>query len=135
VDDRSYAAAGDRLYVVGGMEGGQSVTDRVSGYGPDASVAVPETAPGVAIDLSATPTPARTTVRFRATGEAVGVLRDAAIYDASGRLVRALAEVELTNGFVWDLTDSGGRRVAPGVYRIRGKAFDRNLRSRIVVTD
>ncbi len=60
-----------------------------------------------------------TTIRFSLTEPAAVSLR---IYDAAGRLVRALAEEPLSAGTyarVWDGTDSRGAAVSSGVYLYR----------------
>lgn len=83
---------------------------------------------------AARPTPARGTVTMTLTLPSAG---DAAleVYDAAGRHVRTLARGALTPGrheITWDGRDDGGRRAAPGLYFVRGRAGDRSFERRIV---
>jgi hypothetical protein len=58
------------------------------------------------------------------------------IYDLAGRLVRRLAEGTYSAGqhaVTWDGTDTGGRRVAAGVYFYRLNAADRTISKTMVL--
>jgi hypothetical protein len=84
------------------------------------------------------PTPGPAHLRFAA--KAPGALR-VAVYDASGRQVREVASRHVSAGpieLIWDGLGSNQRRVAPGVYFVRGSLDGRPLdihgsRARVVV--
>lgn len=144
MDHRGFARCGDRLFIVGGMEAGQTVTDLVQSYLPDipTSVASPtateEEASGPRYEeagIIGFPNPASHAMNFSSRERLV--LRDAAIYDLAGRLVRRFANETLAaqTGFAWDLRDDSGRRVPAGAYFLRGRVFDRNVQRKITVVD
>ena len=59
-----------------------------------------------------------------------------AIADVSGRTLRSLVHGTLGAGhhtFAWDGLDAGGRRVAPGLYWLHGRAGRETLSRRVVV--
>lgn len=83
----------------------------------------PET-PGYPLALGAAPNPfsGSTRIDLSLPETAETSIR---IFDVSGRCVRILADGPLTGGshpFVWDGTDTRGRRLSPGLYLIRAKA-------------
>ena len=81
------------------------------------------------------PNPARSTARFTVTMPAPGDLR-LDVFDAAGRLVRALASGSREAGMqtlAWDLRDGSGRRVAPGLYLARCAAAGESVTRRVVV--
>jgi len=58
-----------------------------------------------------------------------------AVYDPSGRLVRKIADGEVTAGvhnLVWDGRDDAGRRVASGVYLVRAWTNQGSTTARVV---
>jgi N-acetylneuraminic acid mutarotase len=134
MDHRGFPFGGGRMWIVGGMEAGQVVTDRVSSWDPDVVTAVPALAsPGLPV-LRAGPNPARTNVRFFAPtpSELVG----ARIHDVSGRAVRSFGEpLDLGAGFRWDLRDGAGRRVGAGVYWLHGQVEGRPVARSVTVLD
>ena len=80
------------------------------------------------------PNPASRAVELRFALPASHAAR-LAIYDASGRVVRALAQVELAAGWhslAWDLRDDAGRAVAAGLYFARLEAGGTTLVRRLV---
>lgn len=81
------------------------------------------------------PNPARSTARFTVTLPAAGELR-LDVFDAAGRLVRALASGGREAGahtLAWDLRADDGRRVAPGIYLARCAAVGESVTRRVVV--
>ena len=92
----------------------------------------PESASGVGFSAYPSPAVARAAFGFRTARSGPARL---SIFDASGREVRRLLEErELESGAhsrAWDLLDSSGRRVAPGVYlavlESAGRRFARRL--------
>ncbi len=81
------------------------------------------------------PTPTRGAVSFRLSTPRDGPL-ELDIVDLGGRVVRPLASRYLPagrNAFVWDGNDASGRRAAPGLYWIRGRAGEESFSRRIVM--
>lgn len=133
MDHRGFPPADGRLFVVGGMEGGQIVTDRVSSWLPDPVTLAPHAPRPGPIELRAAPEPARTSVRLHAPAEGV-VLDDVRVHDVAGRRVRSWpAPVAASEGFTWDLRNDGGARVAPGVYWVAGRHAGRIVARSITV--
>jgi peptidase C25-like protein len=84
------------------------------------------------------PSPAVSYVRVECAmpGAGAGATLDAAITDLAGRAVRTLAGEVGTAGAAtvrWDLRDSQGRRVSPGVYFMRVRAGGSSRTTRLVV--
>ena len=78
---------------------------------------VNETPGKTATGLASFPNPfrARTSIRFAPTGSASGCV---SVFDASGKLVRALPAARATS-VTWDGKDSSGQPTGPGVYFCR----------------
>jgi hypothetical protein len=120
MDHRGFPYGDGRLWIVGGMEAGQSVTDRVSSWVPEVVTAIPGVLSPALPEVRAAPVPAHTRVRFFAPAPAR--LADARIVDVAGRTVRSFAgPLDLGTGHPWDLRDDAGRRVGAGVYWLRGR--------------
>ena len=140
MDHRGFPPAGGRLWVIGGMEGGQTVTARVSSWLPDAVTGIQSgllegTAPGLPV-VRAWPNPVRTEVRF-APSLPGAVLERARIIDVTGRVVRRFDASERADGggIRWNLENRSGRRVAPGVYWLSGQVSGRHVFRSVVVAD
>jgi hypothetical protein len=61
---------------------------------------------------------------------------DLAVYDVTGRRVRQVVQGVLPAGrhtLVWDLTDSGGKAVSPGVFFVRAIAGEYRRVHKLVV--
>jgi flagellar hook assembly protein FlgD len=89
------------------------------------------------LTVSAYPNPARVglVVGFELT---MAALTKVQIYDMAGRLVRSLVDRSLTPGshsINWDLRDTAGRRVSPGIYVFAVESGTRQARKRVVVLD
>lgn len=104
-----------------------------------ASSPVPDhSTPVVSFAARPYPNPASSPVRFSlgiAMEDAGGPAR-VAVYDVSGRVVRVLHEGVLPAGvhdFRWDLTQSDGRRLSPGIYLVRSKTQTLDETHRVVV--
>jgi hypothetical protein len=85
--------------------------------------------------LAVSPNPAMRSVALRLVLPAAARGR-VAVHDAAGRLVRTLAEGELGSGaqtLAWDLRDSGGGAVAPGLYFVALEAGTERVTRRIAV--
>ena len=136
MDHRGFPSGDGRLWVVGGMEAGQTVTDRVSSWVPDAVTAAPAAGTGAPGGLVVAPNPTRTEARFSPSKGRM-VLRDARIVDVTGRALRTYSNQELEGlaSFSWDLRDDSGLRVAPGVYWLRGTVSGRSVSRSIVVRE
>lgn len=84
----------------------------------------PERAPGSLVLAPPSPNPARSAVRLTLTAPAAGeVMLD--VFDLAGRLVhrsRADGAAAGVLTLTWDLTNEDGRRVAPGLYKLRVRA-------------
>lgn len=127
--------AGANFAVNGGFWFGGSAVSAV-GDGPDDGG---EQAPG-ALPLSfhlylATPNPFSEQTRVAFDLSEPSLVRSA-IYDASGRLVRILADQQLPAGThqrTWDRRDQAGRRVPSGLYFLRLDAGAHRSHRRIVV--
>ena len=79
------------------------------------------------------PNPSAGEVLVRAPkSESQGGLRDVALYDVRGRLVRDLASPEAAREISWDGCDRSGGPVAPGVYVIRGLAGDTPFTHKVI---
>lgn len=113
MDHRGFPWGGGRMWIVGGMESGQTVTDRVASWLPSivTAVTLPEARRGLP-ELHTFPNPTRSSVVLSTRGE--HALRNVHLYDLSGRSVRRLASHP--EDVTWDLRDESGRRVAAGVY-------------------
>ncbi len=146
MDHRGFPTCGDRMYIAGGMIGGQQVTDLVQSYFSDDPTGVAFDSPvlgeglvgGAAWELRSAPNPARTRASFSANaGRERTVLRNARVYDLRGRLVRSFNDAALaeSSGFEWDLRDNRGKRVAAGIYMLKGSVFDRNISRKITVVN
>jgi len=84
---------------------------------------------------NARPTPTRGATAFELELPLGGDV-ELAIADVSGRTVRSLVHGTLGAGhhtFAWDGLDAGGRRVAPGLYWLHGRAGRETLSRRVVV--
>ncbi|NNE43311.1 MAG: hypothetical protein HKN12_03810, partial [Gemmatimonadetes bacterium] len=131
MDHRGWpAGGGGRLWIVGGMEAGQQVTDRVSSWLPDAVTASPLPLAASLPEIRAFPSPARHRIRFAAAGGAP--LENPRIVDVSGRTVRSwpgTAPADLS----WNLKERNGTRVAAGVYWITAKVRGRTAARSVVV--
>ncbi len=84
------------------------------------------------------PSPAVASVRVECSmpRAAVGVALDVAIVDLAGRVVRRLGPSLGPRGsatVTWDLRDSDGRRVSPGVFFMRVRAAGSSRTARLVV--
>jgi FlgD Ig-like domain len=114
--------------------GGAAVTavgDDAPGDGPH----LPNAAPLAFRMYPATPNPLseRTLVAFDLPATA---LVRAALFDASGRLVRTLADESLPGGkhqCAWDRRDASGRAVASGIYFLRLEAGAHQATQTVVV--
>ena len=89
---------------------------------------------GIAAAIEASPNPflEGTTIRYSIPGQNVSSL---AIFDVSGRLVRAFLPVGSDGGPVsvrWDGRDGSGRPVAAGLYFVRVMAGRSLLRRKVV---
>jgi hypothetical protein len=63
------------------------------------------------------------------------ISRCAAIYGVKGRLVTTLINGEIEAGWqslTWEASDSGGRRVTPGVYFLRFESAEKAVTRKIV---
>jgi len=83
------------------------------------------------------PNPARGPVRLTWSLARAGSAR-LEVLDAAGRRVRVLADGSHPAGSMsvaWDLRDSAGRRVRPGVYLVHARFADASLSSRLVVLE
>jgi len=89
-----------------------------------AAVGVDDATTPVAPVVRAAPNPLRTFVAFSGAP-----LEEASIFDATGRRVRGLAPATSS----WDARDDDGRRVAPGVYFLRGSTPEGSITQRLVV--
>lgn len=136
MDHRGFPAGGDgRLWVVGGMEAGQAVTDLVSSWLPDVVTAAPAPPRAEAAVMEPAPNPTRAGVRFRIRGATT--LRDPRILDVAGRVVRTWppGAHDAGRGFGWDLRDGAGARVPSGVYWLIARIDGRRLAKSVVVLD
>jgi FlgD Ig-like domain len=83
------------------------------------------------------PNPAGVSALIRLDVPASAVVSvDVAVYDVTGRRVRQVVQGTQPPGryaFVWDLSDSQGRSVAPGVYFVRGIAGEYRRVYKLVV--
>ncbi len=144
MDHRGFPSTASRMFIVGGMIAGRQVTDIVQSYiadlptGLGAELLPPEPGGGVWA-LQAIPNPARESVAIFAEAKDRGrtLLRNAAVYDLRGRLVRRFNNSTLaaSAGFEWDLRDDRGNRVPSGIYLLRGDLFDRHISRKITVVD
>ncbi len=83
------------------------------------------------VALTIFPSPAATSLTI-GFGEGAGSDR-VDIYSVDGRLVRSIKKTEGQKKLLWDLTDSRGRRVAPGIYLVRAGAQGYAFSGKIVV--
>jgi hypothetical protein len=114
----NYNLFGDPALSVGGISAGVAGGD----------------APGPAL-LKAAPNPFTGVTDIRFTIPEAGPVR-VAVHDVRGRLVRVLEDGVRTAGecrLSWDGTDSGGRRLAPGLYFARVKAAGEKATGRLVL--
>jgi hypothetical protein len=110
-----------------------AITDRFSGY--ESHVYEYQIAPGQSpdggfdlarfrVETSPNPAPGAATIRFQLPREAATAFT---VYDTAGRRVASLGRGTWEAGessIVWNGRDADGRRVAPGVYFVRGTTSD-----------
>lgn len=135
VPGRSAALAGAPLDAFGTTTG----RARISGMLPSTGVSAP---PRTSAGWTAWPVPARTSVQLAdGSGGFRGGFR-CEIRDVAGRMVRELAAAGVSSAATpatWDLEDSRGRRVPPGLYLVSVRASDgpgsaREAPIRVIVT-
>jgi hypothetical protein len=119
-----------------GIEGPWLLSDTWELRFGDATLDVPATRLGVA-RLTAAPNPAQrsTTIEFMIAATSPVSL---AVYDLSGRRVRALRSGSLAAGshaVRWDLADDGGRRIAPGLYLVELRAGTERRTAKTIVVE
>jgi hypothetical protein len=126
----------DALYdTVGGTLGPVVITPAgIFGQGCLSVTAVPELAGRIRL-LPNSPNPfsGSTRIRFQA---AVATQAELGVYDASGRLVRALFQGRIPAGeasLTWDGRDNSGQPVSSGIYFYRFKAGDQVQERRMVI--
>ena len=108
-----------------------------AGAGAAATGPVRRNAPGLTLSVPF-PSPAVASVRVECVlpAEVTGGDFGAAILDLAGRNVRTLDRRMIAAGtatVTWDLRDSAGRRVSPGVYFLRVRAAGSSRTARLVV--
>ena len=106
-----------------------------AGEAPAAVPEIPWIADATPLSLQASPNPSRAGVLFRLSGNPAPATASLDLFDAEGRLVRALGTVSSSAGeaeILWDGRDAHGRAAAPGIYYARGRAGDRVMEQRIV---
>ena len=97
------------------------------------AAAVPGTGHGAGLTIYPNPANPRTLVAFELPERGPARID---IYDARGRLVRALADTVLASGrheVAWDGTDTRGRLVATGTYQVRLRTADGTRQSRVTL--
>jgi hypothetical protein len=83
--------------------------------------------------LAISPNPASTSVEF-AFREAGAKEMHLAVFDLGGRCVRKLEAAGRSPASIrWNLKDASGKRVAPGLYWVRGQAGGKQVNSTLVV--
>lgn len=131
MDHRGFPWGGGQMWIVGGMEAGQTVTSRVSSWMPDPITAAPVVGSATLPALLVYPNPARSRVLLTSVRPAA--LTEVRVVDAAGRVVRRLDGTRREH--VWDLHNSDGRRVAPGVYWLRTRIDGRNATRSVTVLE
>jgi hypothetical protein len=92
-------------------------------------------APNGALILGSVPNPARNTVSVWFDLPAAGNVR-LSILDANGRVVRSVEKIGMSpgrNSLSWDLRDSNGRKMGPGIYPYRLETGTGKLSGKITV--
>jgi hypothetical protein len=127
--------SGSSFVLSGGFWGGGGAVVTAVGGAPDDGVDLPTAAPLVFRLYPASPNPVATRTNVAFDLPAATHVR-AELYDASGRLVRVLADESMPAGKhqrAWDRRDDLGARVASGVYFLRLDAGAHQSRQKIVV--
>ena len=97
-----------------------------------AATGVHDDPPGPALTVRASPNPARGRTRLHWSAPE-GAASRVRIYDIEGRVVADLPRAR--PGLVWDMTNTAGRRVAPGMYWVRVSAASRQGAQKLLVLD
>lgn len=127
--------SGASFTLSGGFWAGGAVVTAVGDDVPGDGLDLPHAAPLAFRMYPATPNPLseRTLVAFDLPAT---TLVRAALFDASGRLVRTLADESLPGGKhqrAWDRLDESGRAVASGIYFLRLDAGAHQATQKVVV--
>jgi len=89
--------------------------------------------PPQGLSLRVWPNPAGEAAQIQCVVPSAGERASIAVYDLTGRLVRAFNGGELKGEFVWDRTDHLGRPVGSGAYYLRLRLGDDEVIQRVLV--